>query len=75
MGLVKITISVWAVYYVFRHLVTLYLKANPFKCFQINSKILSKNNAPWYIYVVGTLKLLGSLLSLASLFWFIFVYL
>lgn len=68
MGLIKITIIVWAVYYIFRHLVTSYLKANP-------SKLLSKNNAPWYIYVVGALKLSGLLLSLASLFWVIFIYL
>lgn len=75
MGLIKITIIVWAVYYIFRHLVTSYLKANPSKYFQITSKLLSKNNAPWYIYVVGALKLSGLLLSLASLFWVIFIYL
>lgn len=71
MGLVKITIIVWAVYYVFRHLVTLHLKANPSDIL----KLLSKNNTPWYIYVVGVLKLSGLSLSLASLFWVIFVYL
>lgn len=75
MGLIKITIMVWAVYYIFRHLVTLHVKANPFRYLQITSKLLSKNNTPWYMYVVGALKLLGLFLSLASLFWVIFVYL
>lgn len=71
MGLIKSTILVWIIYYIYVHIVVTYLKNNP------KEAILYKVNSymPVYKVIVALLNILRFISLIASVIWFLFAYL
>ena len=68
MGLIKFTILIWVIYYVYLYFVKSYLNSHPLEAL----KFFSKNYIPAYKILLALLNLIRLVLFIFSTAWFLF---